>query len=140
MFFRMRSVILCVILSIASVAYATYQISPVKLVLTKKEKVASLNFKNDTNEEKSFQVTVMKRDKSQKTKTYQLTKDLIASPVIFKTLPGKGQLIRIALKNPQAESEEDDYRVFIKEVPQGPAAENEVRFITEMSIPVRIRM
>ena len=128
------------IISVASVAVANYQISPVKLSLSKENKVDSLNFQNDGDAAKSFQVTVLKRDKSKSEKTYKPSKDLIASPKIFKVSPKASQLIRVAMKNISATSEnDDDYRISIKEVPQGPAESNGVRFITEMSIPVKIK-
>ena len=133
-----NSICAIALVSIASVAYANYQVSPVKLVLDKKERITSLHFKNEGTTAKNLQVKILKRDASKPGKVYVPSKDLIVSPVMFKVLPNRAQLIRIAIKNFKAKSEKDDYRVSIKEVPQGPAEEGKVRFVTEMSVPIKI--
>ena len=135
----LSSICVLAIFLITSVANANYLVSPVKLELDKKEKITSLHFQNEGATEKNLQVKILKRDMSKPGKVYAPTKDLIASPVIFKVQPNRGQLIRIAIKNFKAKSEKDDYRVSIKEVPQGVAEEGKVRFVTEISVPIKIK-
>jgi len=118
--------------------YADYSISPVKVVISPTEKVTSVNFTNETDKNKSFQISVYEEVKENNKEKYVEVKDLIVSPVVFSLKGGQTQLIRIAIKNDLAK-EGDKYRISIKELPlKLPLAGNNVQVIPDFRLPVTI--
>jgi len=124
-------------------ALANYQVSPMNLHISEKQKVTSLTVKNLSDKETSFQVSVLKLEHKNGHDAWVETKELVVvTPVVFRTAPGKSQLVRIAMRGPIAG--EHKYSLSIKELPlHGPKiGENEsaVSFITEFRVPVDISL
>ena len=100
-------------------AYANYSISPVKLTITPEQKITSLSFQNNSDQEKIFQLTLYRLIRINGKEEYKETKDFIATPTIFKVKAGQLQLIRVAIKNnDKLKNSEKDYRLSIKELPK----------------------
>lgn len=132
----LKSFSIIVFLLFSSSAFANYGIMPVKLEINKEKKITSFKFKNNLSVQKVFQVTIVKKDKDG---SYKVSEDLIATPIVFKVLPKRTQLVRVASKKALEEySEDDEYRVLIKELPQGEVEAGTVRIINEFSLPVKI--
>lgn len=135
-FLKSFSIIIFLLFSVASSAFADYGISPVKLEINKEKKIASFKFKNNLDIEKFFQVTIVKKGKDG---VNEVSNDLIATPVIFKVLPKRVQLVRITNKKALEEySKDDEYRVLVKELPQGKVDPGTVKVISEFSLPIKI--
>ena len=133
---KLSLLILCIL---PTFAYGSFTITPVKLKISKDEKIAALALKNDSNEVKHFQLIVYKVENVQGKEVLKETKDLTVTPVMFKIAPGKSQLVRIAIKNKMYSVMEDGYRVSVKELPKKINAEGaRVQLVTEFKVPVSI--
>ena len=121
-------------------AYANYDISPVKLNLDDKNRMTSLQVKNNNTKEASFQITILKKVKKKGHEVLEESKDIVITPVIFHLPPKKSQLVRIALKGPVDVNSENQYTVSIKELPyRGPkrsSDSNTVQLITNFMVPL----
>jgi len=122
--------------SVSLTALGSYSITPISVTIKPEVKVASLTFKNDSKEEKSFQLTVLHQNMGHE--EYKESKDLIATPSIFKVSGEGSQLIRVAIRNDLAK-EGNNYRLSIKELPaKVPVKGHLVAIVPDFRIPVRI--
>jgi fimbrial chaperone protein len=96
----------------------TFSISPIRLDLSAQTRSAALTVRND-DREVMVQAEVMLWEQVDGQDKLTQTRDLLVSPAVF-TLPPEGsQLVRVALRNPPAETgRELSYRLILQEVPQ----------------------
>jgi len=120
-------------------AYASYSISPVKLTVTENAKITSLTVRNESDQTKTFQLTVYEVVKKNGKDEFVESKDIKATPVIFKASAGKAQLVRVSVKNTEDKNDKN-YKLSIKEInPKLPKAEGSVvNIIPEFQIPVQV--
>lgn len=134
---NLASIILLGILPLS--AYASYSITPVALKVTDNSKVTSLSIRNESNQDKSFQLTVYEMVQKNGHDTYKESKDLMATPTIFRTKAGKAQLVRVSVKNTAGKTDRS-YKLSIKEInPKLPKQEGAaVAIIPEFVVPVEV--
>lgn len=119
-------------------SYADYSISPVKVIISKEEKITSVNFKNETDRQKSFQLSVYRETPEGNKEKLTEAKDLTVTPAIFRLQGGETQLIRIAIKNNLAR-EGNKYRLSIKELPPKViGAGNNISIVPDFRLPITI--
>lgn len=137
-FYALLTVILICLNS--SVAQAVFTIAPVKLTINKDNRVANINLRNDNDGPKSFQLVLYKVEYIKGKEVLKETKDLMATPVMFRIGAGRTQLIRIALTNKMSYSREPDaYRIAVKELAHRPLdVQSQVQFVVEFRVPVTI--
>ncbi|XVN42166.1 MAG: fimbria/pilus periplasmic chaperone [Candidatus Rickettsia vulgarisii] len=82
-----------------SSAEASVAIFPVRLKFNQGEIVQSLNVQNQGDYSKNFQLVVYKVSYEKGKEIYKETKDLMASPMMFKSDGGAKQLVRVAVIN-----------------------------------------
>lgn len=119
--------------------FASYSISPVQLNIHKEAKIASMTVSNESEKDKHFQLTVYKRSNMSGKESYVETKDLIATPGMFKIPAGKSQLIRVAMKNAMYDQRPSAYRVAVRELPRDLLVRgSHVNLVAEFKIPISI--
>lgn len=127
---------------LASNAFANYTISPLKLNITPEEKITSLSFtNNDEQDSKNFQVTVYQVHNEHGQEVSEETKDLIATPRTFKLGPKMTQLIRVGSRNASM-VKNVNYKLSIKELPVNKVivkGQHLVQMLHDYRVPVVIK-
>ncbi|MFY9589892.1 molecular chaperone [Rickettsia endosymbiont of Halotydeus destructor] len=124
----------------SSVVQAAFTIAPVKLTIDKDNRIANINLRNDNDVPKSFQLMLYKVEYINGKEVLKETKDLMATPVMFRIGAGRNQLIRITLTNKISYSKKQDaYRIGVKELAHRRAGmQSQVQFVVEFGVPVTI--
>lgn len=121
---------------------ASLQVAPVLISLKPGEQAAALYLSNNGDEPIQAQVRVASWTQINGKDTLTPTTDVASSPAMTRIAPGKRQLIRVVILNPQSNPQQHSYRLLIDELPDLQAAheqENAVHFLLRYSIPVFIR-
>lgn len=122
---------------------ADFTIMPIKVNISKSNKIATMTLQNNYYMSKKFQLTLKKREYIDGKEEYVETKDLVATPGMFSLQGNKMQLIRIALKNTENFSrKENDYRIEVRELPHKIKIENNItstlNFVFQFNIPITV--
>ncbi|WP_341794267.1 molecular chaperone [Rickettsia endosymbiont of Rhinocyllus conicus] len=122
---------------------ANFTIMPVKININKNDKIATIKLQNNDLMERSFQLTVLKREYENGKEEYKEKKDLIATPLMFPVQGGKIQIIRIAVKDKKnVSTAENAYRISVKELAHKIKIDNTITstvdFIVEFNVPITI--
>jgi len=121
-------------------AFANYTISPVKLVVTPENKSTWLEFKNDNDEKKRFQVSVLEVKGEGKKQVFEPSKELSVAPASFSLDPGKAQTIRVQSENIEA-MKDRNFKIAIRELPsfkKPKDGETTVHLIPQFTVPVSL--
>ena len=133
---KLSLMILCIL---PTIAYASFTITPVKIKITKDEKITSLTLKNNSELLKHFQLLIFRVENENGKEVLKETKDLTVTPAMFKVKPGGSQMVRVAIKNKMYSVKEDGYRLSVKELPHKINPEGaHVQLVTEFKVPVSI--
>jgi P pilus assembly chaperone PapD len=100
--------------------------------------MASLTIQNNNEDDRYFQIRIYRADKDNKEHSAEETKDLVVSPAMFKAVGKKGQIIRVAVKNPDAAFKQKHYVMSIKELPHGKEEMNTVKLVTDLRVPILV--
>jgi P pilus assembly chaperone PapD len=120
------------------VAYGNYTVTPVKVHIMLGSTMASLTIQNNNEDDRYFQIRIYRADKDNKEHSAEETKDLVVSPAMFKAVGKKGQIIRVAVKNPDAAFKQKHYVMSIKELPHGKEEMNTVKLVTDLRVPILV--
>ena len=123
------------------VSYAAFTISPIRVDLTPKQKVVSLQVTNTSVEDISIQVNLVEwKQEQEKEFQDQISRDVLVTPPIFKVEPQQTQILRLGLRRPFDATKELSYRLFLKEI-EKPLPENfqGFRMIQQVSLPVFVQ-
>lgn len=114
-----------------------WEISPVRVNLSKKKPIGSFVLKNMTNQPVVLQGKVKLWTQKQGEDVYTKSDELIFAPPIVKIAPGKAQIFRVGLRQKHTEVKEASYRLFIHEVVKSlDTGEEGIRFALQVSLPV----
>lgn len=127
--------ILCLLPIAAS---ANYTVTPVKLNIKPGSTMASLTIQNNGDSNRSFQVRVYQTDEHGVNLSQEETKDLVVSPSMFKATEKKGQVIRVAVKNPDMAFKHKHYIISVMELPRETKDENTIKLVTDFRVPVLV--
>lgn len=103
----------------ASVA-GTFNISPLKITLSKNSSVAVIQLKNVGDSATTIQLQTMRRMQDGEGDKLQLTREIIATPQIFSIKAGATQLIRVGMVSKPDPVNEIAYRLVLDEIPPPP--------------------
>lgn len=117
-------------------ASANYTVTPVNLNIKPGSTMTSLTIQNNGDVQRSFQVRIYQTDEKGINLSEEETKDLVASPSMFKAVEKKGQVIRIAVKNPDVAFKQKRYIVSVIELPREVKGENAIRLVTDFRVPL----
>lgn len=137
---RILASLLALSLLAAGIARAgSIQLTPVRVNLSDATKVAVLTVRNTGSEKSVMQVTLKKWTLEGGINTYQLSQDLVITPVTFRLAPGAQQIVRIGLRNTAAPVNEGAYRMLVEEVPAPlSSAVTQTRLVVRHDLPVFI--
>jgi fimbrial chaperone protein len=112
-------------------------VHPIRLELEAGQRSATLTVTNDTPETKVLQLSVMQWRQVDGESVYEPTRELIATPVLFRVAPQGRQLVRVGFVNPPAETpSERSYRLYLTEVAEDKGQTSQVRFLLQLGIPL----
>jgi len=117
--FSLKHALLGLTLLGASLACAagSIEVSPVRIKLSTRAKVAVLTVHNTGTEDSVMQVTINRWTFGGETDVYEPTQELIVTPATFKLAPGAQQIVRLGLRQNTPPQRELAYRMLVEEVP-----------------------
>lgn len=96
---------------------ASLEISPVRVDLSSRARVAVLTVHNTGSDETVMQVSLLRWPVSEAMFALERSDDLLLTPTTFRLLPGAQQLVRVGLMRAPPPLSEAAYRLIIEEVP-----------------------
>ena len=113
------------------------EVSPVRVNLSSKAKVAVLTVRNTGTEELVMQVTLNKWSLNGQGYAYAQSQELVVTPVTFRLAPGAQQIVRVGLREAAPLRTEAAYRLLVEEVPPPPSADvTQMRLVVRHDLPV----
>jgi fimbrial chaperone protein len=136
-------ILLLLLASIASAAALAgqFSVTPVRIFMHPKERAAAITVTNESDEDLVMQADVYAwKQKADGEDDLVLSEDLILAPPILKLAPHARQVVRLAVLNPVASSEQRTYRMIVREVPEARPADKavQVQIALAFSLPVFI--
>ncbi len=111
-------------------------VSPTRIELSSRSPVATLDVRNDGDEQVTLQVERVAWTQPDGSDQYVPSSAFIATPTVFDLAPHSGQLLRIALRDKGA-SAEQAYRVYVSEVrPASSAMGTGLNMALRIGIPI----
>jgi fimbrial chaperone protein len=130
----------CAALLLAATPFAcagNFGVSPLRVDLKAAHRLEVLTVTNSDDQPLAIQVQLLLWSQQDGEEQYVDTRDLLATPPIFKMGPHGQQIIRIALRREPDPARELDYRVLITEIPQPPAKDfSGLQIALRMSLPI----
>lgn len=136
--FNKLKFIMVAALLVPTLASANYTITPVNVHIKPNAMMSSLTVHNNNDASRHFQIRVYKVDKNNNVAHQEESKDIVVSPSMFKVNMKKAQMVRIAIKNPEAAFKHKHYVLSIKELPHGAVEANTVKIVTDFRVPVLV--
>jgi fimbrial chaperone protein len=96
----------------------SFGVDPVRATLSAARPVVSLMVRNTGAEDTVLQLSVVGWAQEQGNDVYTATREVLATPPIFKLAPRGAQVIRLGLRRDPDPERELTYRLFLEEVPQ----------------------
>lgn len=113
------------------------ELSPVRVNLSNKAKVAVLTVRNTGTEESVMQVTLNKWALNGQGYAYAQSQELVVTPVTFRLAAGAQQIVRVGLREGAPLRTEAAYRLLIEEVPPPPSGDvTQMRMVIRHDLPV----
>jgi len=120
---------------------ASFTVSPVRVALSPAQKTVALTVTNNGSEPVVVQSQVQGWSQQDGEEIYTPTSDVLATPPIFTVQGGASQIIRIGLRKQPDSSDEQAYRLFLREVPGPPRPDLQgLQIALRMSIPVFVNL
>jgi fimbrial chaperone protein len=108
----------CCVAFLAGRAQASsIEISPVRVNLSAKARVAVLTVHNAGEDETVMQVSLMHWPATESVYAFEPTGELLVTPTTFRLAGGAQQIVRVGLRGPVPAQTEAAYRLIIEEVP-----------------------
>ncbi len=112
-------------------------VNPIRIELGAGQRTASLTVTNNGDKATVIQVTVKQWQQPGGEHVYEPTKEVIATPVLFRVAPRGQQLIRVGFPNPPSEiTTERSYRIYLTEVPEEKSGDAQIRFLLQLGVPM----
>lgn len=108
------------LLSVGCVLAGTFNITPVKIELTKNSSAAVIQVRNAGSADTTIQLHTMRWNQVDGEDKLNPTREIIATPQIFIIKAGATQLIRIGMLAKPNSSQEIAYRLLLEEIPFPP--------------------
>ena len=146
-FFRQRAlsafeaIVVCCIVALAGSAHAgSFQVNPIRIILSPQSTSALLEVQNDGSETARFQIGVFEWDQSADGEmVLNPTEDVIFYPKLLTIEPGDQRNIRVGTKQVTVATEKS-YRIFVEELPPADDTQQRgIRLLTKMGVPIFIQ-
>jgi fimbrial chaperone protein len=112
-------------------------VGPTRIELTREHPVAVLEVRNDNPGPTIVQIEQMSWSQDGGTDKYAATSLLIATPPVFELAAGATQTLRVALRGWQQLKAEEDFRIYVREVPRAPSGPSSgLQFALRVGVPV----
>jgi fimbrial chaperone protein len=112
-------------------------VGPTRVELTREHPVAVLEVRNDNSGPTIVQIERMSWSQDGGTDSYAATSLLIATPPVFELAAGATQTLRVALRDWQLPTGEEDFRIYVREVPRVPSGPSSgLQFALRVGVPV----
>jgi fimbrial chaperone protein len=112
-------------------------VGPTRVELTREHPVAVLEVRNDNSSPTIVQIERMSWSQDGGTDSYAATSLLIATPPVFELAAGGTQTLRVALRDWHQVTEEEDFRIYVREVPRVPGGPpSGLQFALRVGVPV----
>ena len=115
---------------------ASLTVAPTRIDLAGDDRAEVVTLRNNAAEAVMVQVQTFAWSDGPATADLTPTRDVLAVPPVFELAPAGSQIIRVALRAPEAGERERAYRLLITEVPRGGGGGTGVRFALRLSLPV----
>ena len=138
----MSRILILSLLLLAGPAIAGVSVSPVLLTLSAKHTSTAVTVTNDTGEEKVFQADPVAWRHQGDEDVYEPTDRIVASPPLFRLMPGAKQVVRVGVPDTAnvSDAAEGTYRLFLQEVPAAPKGDTEggsqLKMLLRLGLPV----
>jgi fimbrial chaperone protein len=131
----LRAFFICASLVLAQAAQAGgFAVVPLRIDFAK-NRSASITVINSDEQEKTFEVRVMRWQQKNRADTYEPTTDILAAPATFKLERNATQVVRLQLGRARDDNEHA-YRIFIDEVPVArEIRDSTVKTVVSMALP-----
>lgn len=125
------------LLSVTTAVAGSFMIEPVKLTLSDAKPSSVLRVENRGDAMITVQLKAMAWSQADNQDQLTDSRELIATPPVFRLRPGQQQVVRVALLRPADEHRELPYRLLLDEVPPPPAADfRGLQMALRISMPV----
>ena len=137
-----RILFLPVLLLLAGPAMAGVSVSPVLLTVSAKHTSTAVTVTNDTAEEKVFEADPVAWSHKGEDDVYEATTNIVASPPLFRLMPGAKQIVRVGVPDTASMSDaaEGTYRLFLQEIPAAPKGDveggSQLKMLLRLGLPV----
>lgn len=117
----------------------TIDVLPSIVKLKASQTASSIQFRNTTNDEASFEIKVVEESGVGTEMQRIPSSDVVVSPKIFTVKPGAHQTVRFSLKKPNTTADEKRYRLFAEQLPTNVASDEPgIRMLVNLGIPLFI--
>lgn len=120
-------------------AAGSFSVTPVRVDLAAGTRVGVLTVRNDDQHPVTIEVQPLKWQLQDGNDITTPTRDVLATPPLFKLEPGAEQIIRVALRAPAPTDKEGSYRLMLAEVPARATLarqEKQLQVALRLSVPV----
>ena len=118
-----------------------FSVTPVRIFMVPRDRAAAITVVNESDEPLVMQADVYTwKQKPDGEDDLQPSEDLFLSPPIIKLAPRARQVVRLAVLKPIASTEQQTYRLIVREVPEANAPDKavQVQVALAFSLPVFI--
>lgn len=126
---------------VAPVHAGLFSVTPVRIFMAPRDRAIAITITNEGDEELVMQADIFTwKQKADGEDDLVLTEDLILAPPIIKLAPRSRQVVRLARVNPEISTEQQTYRLVVREVPEAKPADKNVQLQIALafSMPVFI--
>ncbi len=129
------------LLCMSSLACAgSFSIDPVRIVLSEARPSAVMRVENRGEATTTVQLQAFSWSQAEQRDALMASRDLLATPQVFRLRPGQVQVVRIALLRPVDDQRELAYRLLLDEVPPPPAADfRGLQMALRISMPIFVQ-
>lgn len=129
------------LLCVASAASAgSFSIDPVRIQLSEAKPSSVMRVENRGDATITVQLQAMNWTQSGNQDQLTVSRELLATPQVFRLRPGQVQVVRVALLGPVDATRERSFRLLLDEVPPAPAADfRGLQMALRISMPVFVQ-
>ena len=137
LFFTLVAHLLCAALPASA---GSFSIAPARITLSDAKPSAVMRVENRGDASVTVQLQAMSWSQRDNQDQLLPSRELLATPQVFRLRPGQVQVVRVALLRPADEQRELAYRLLLDEVPPPPAAEfRGLQMALRVSMPVFVQ-
>ncbi len=140
-FFSFLCLLIGLLMSLSGASQAgSFNVNPVRVELSAKERSAVLKVENNGDAAVTIQLQAMSWSQEAGKDRLAVTREVIATPSIFKLKAGAAQIVRVGMLGKADPQRELSYRLFLEEIPPPPAPDFKgLQVALRIGIPIFIQ-